>query len=632
VLPLDLVRESPAILGMLNTPADDDGQLRRLRGYIDASDQRHYSFSVQLSAAFLKQDPERIISNIPLRDDHTFNINFLLKQDDILEVSFYDLLTNLDKLKQLHGENFLNGSLAMVYPEARILDDIYVTPVGQMPGGIIHLNGVANIASQHFLRDNFFWLVIFALISFAIIFYILSNFGFISGAVFVTGVLILNFWGAILLSLAGIRYNYSFPVLFNTFFFLFGSLYKYSFFLAQIIKIKNKATLDPLRNLFTLRFFYYRLGLEVRNIYFRKDIFLVLVYLGSFQDALSEMPSVQIKSLWQKISTIVSSRGRFWSVYSQDKVAGCMVGFRRNIAREMDYLKARLQDTLSAKGIRVEVKIAYAKFKRSYPLRDALSFLSECTVNQDAPVRQVNEDNLEDSFKYSKTQKIETKHFLDSFDQDIEDRNRELLSLIDRLNKEHSKTREAFFQIITSLVNALEAKDKYTQGHSDRVSGYALMIVEKLGWSAQQKENLKKAALLHDLGKIGIPDTILHKKGPLNEEEYRAIKKHGTISVKILKPLREMEEILPWIMHHHERWDGKGYPDALLEEAIPEAAQIIALADVFDALTTGRDYKKAFSVQKAIEEIENNMGTQFSPTLAAVFLKIISDKSFKKLS
>ncbi|MBL7070296.1 MAG: CHASE2 domain-containing protein [Candidatus Omnitrophica bacterium] len=632
VLPLDLVRESPAILGMLNTPEDDDGELRRLRGYIDAGDQRHYSFSVQMSAAFLKQDPERIISSIPLRDDHTFNINFLLKHKDILEVSFYDLLTNLDKLKQLHGENFLSGSLVMVYPEARILDDIYETPVGQMPGGIIHLNGIANIASQHFLRDNIIWLIVFSLISFILIFYILSNFGFISGAVFTTGVLIFNFWGAILLSLGGMRYNYSFPVLFNTSFFFFGSLFKYSFFLAQIIKIKNKATLDPLRNLFTLRYFYYRLGLEARNIYFRKDIFLVLVYLESFQDALSEMPSVQIKSFWQKISTIISSSGRFWSVYSQEKVAGCVVGYRRNIDQEMNYLKAKLQDALSAKGIRVEVKIAYTKFKRSYPLRDALSFLSECAEDQDAPVRQINEDDLEDSFKYSHTEKIKAGHFLDSFDQDIEDRNRELLSLIDRLNKEHSKTREAFFQIITSLVNALEAKDKYTQGHSDRVSGYALMIAEKLGWSVEQKENLKKAALLHDLGKIGIPDTILHKKGSLNEEEYRAIKKHGIISVKILKPLREMEEVLPWILHHHERWDGKGYPDALSGEAIPEAAQIIALADVFDALTTGRDYKKAFSVQKAIEEIKNNMGTQFSPTIAVVFLKIISDQSFKKLS
>jgi len=487
VLPLDLVRESPAILGMLNTPADDDGELRRLRGYIDAADQRHYSFSVALSAAFLKQDPERIVSSIPLRDDHTFNINFLLKQEDVLEVSFYDFLTNLDKLKQLHGEDFLSDSLVMVYPEARILDDIYETPVGQMPGGIIHLNGVANIASQHFLKDNFTWQAIFALISFAIIFYTLSNFGFVSGAVFTTGVLILNFWGAVLLSLAGIRYNYSFPVLFNVSFYLFGSLYKYSFFLTQIIKIKNKATLDPLRNLFTLRYFYYRLGLEARNIYFRKDIFLVLVYLESFQDALGEMPSAQMKSFWRKISTIVSSRGRFWSVYSQEKVAGCVVGFKRNIDQEMNSLKARLQDTLSAKGIRIKVKIAYVTFKRSHPLRDVLSLLSECAEDQDTPVRQINEDHLEDSFKYSKTQKIEAKHFLDSFDQDIEDRNRELLSLIDRLNKEHSKTREAFFQIIASLVNALEAKDKYTQGHSDRVSGYALMIAEKLGWSAQQK-------------------------------------------------------------------------------------------------------------------------------------------------
>jgi len=218
---------------------------------------------------------------------------------------------------------------------------------------------------------------------------------------------------------------------------------------------------------------------------------------------------------------------------------------------------------------------------------------------------------------------------LDSLDEDIEDKNRQLLSLIDNLSREHARTKEAFFEIITSLANALEARDPYTEGHSKRVSDYALMIAEKLNWSVEQKDKLRKAALLHDLGKIGIPDKILHKKGRLNEEEYDLIKKHEIFSVKILEPLKELNEVLPWILYHHERWDGKGYPHGLAGDAIPEAAQIISLADVFDALTTGRDYKIAFSSDDAIEELVKNKGTQFNPRLTDIFVGIILSSQSK---
>jgi putative nucleotidyltransferase with HDIG domain len=139
-------------------------------------------------------------------------------------------------------------------------------------------------------------------------------------------------------------------------------------------------------------------------------------------------------------------------------------------------------------------------------------------------------------------------------------------------------------------------------------------------------ELLRKAALLHDLGKIGMPDSILHKQGRLTEEEFNVVRMHEIVGVKILEPLKEFKEILPWILHHHERWDGKGYPHGLGGNNIPMAAQIISLADVFDALTTGRDYKKAFPVEEARQEILNSRGTQFNPALVDIFLEIIKEK------
>jgi putative two-component system response regulator len=118
----------------------------------------------------------------------------------------------------------------------------------------------------------------------------------------------------------------------------------------------------------------------------------------------------------------------------------------------------------------------------------------------------------------------------------------------------------------------------------------------------------------------------LHKEGPLNNEERDLIKKHEIIGVKILQPLKEMNEILPWILYHHERWDGKGYPHGLAADAIPQGAQIIALADVFDALSTGRDYKKAFGPAEVIKQITEAKGTSFNPRLVDLFLEAISDK------
>jgi putative nucleotidyltransferase with HDIG domain len=215
----------------------------------------------------------------------------------------------------------------------------------------------------------------------------------------------------------------------------------------------------------------------------------------------------------------------------------------------------------------------------------------------------------------------ETDKILESLEEDIEEKNRQLLVLIENLNLEHAKTKEAFLGIIASLAKALEARDPYTEGHSQRVTNYALIMADKLGWQDELKEKLNSAALLHDLGKIGIPDSILHKKGLLTDEEYDFIKKHEVISIKILEPLKEIKDILPWIMHHHEKWDGSGYPHGLGGNSIPLGAQIIALADTFDAITTGRDYKKALSVEDALNEIIKFKGSQFNPQLVDIFVE-----------
>lgn len=287
------------------------------------------------------------------------------------------------------------------------------------------------------------------------------------------------------------------------------------------------------------------------------------------------------------------------------------------------FLKNNLQAILAEKGIQSAVKVGYARLKKNYPARELLFVLSNELKQAKEEVVSFEDKQLAGLISPALLKAGQAGKFLESLDQDIEEKNRELLSLLDNLSKEHAKTEEAFFQIIASLVNALEARDPYTQGHSERVCFYAVRVSERLGWDRREQEKLKKAALLHDLGKIGIPDNILHKRDKLTDEEFDFIKKHEIIGVKILEPLKEMADILPWILYHHERWDGKGYPHGLAGENIPQAARIISLADVFDALTTGRDYKQAFPKDEAINEIIKNKGSQFDPKLADIFIETL---------
>lgn len=628
VLPLAQLREAAYSIGMLNTPQDADQKIRRLRGYIYPKiDQApYYSFSIALAAAFLKQEPQDLAKVLPLSSDHTYFINYLLRPGDTVVLSFYDLLTDIEGLKKHYGDDFLKGALALIYPQAEILHDAYYTPLGRMPGGLLHLNGVLDIISGRLIQEANALLIPLFIFSFIAVLYILRYFGLFTGALFTLGVLVIDFWCLVFSVLGGVRFGYSYLVAFTTSFFILGSLYKYLSFLTQILKIKDKATVDPLRNLFTLRYFYYRLGLEMKKIYLGRDLYLFFLQFRSFKEITADMPTQRLKEVWQRISSFLLNRGKFWSVYSPDEIVGCIVGQEAKMSRVASFLKNNLEGILQEKELKLKVRIAYARLKKNYSLRESLFILLSRLEKQNREVIFVKDNELAGVFDSSALEKMDSDKFLDSLDEDIETRNQQLLSLIENLNKEHAKTKEAFFQIIASLVNALEARDPYTEGHSERVCNYSLLVAERMNWPQEEKEKLKKAALLHDLGKIGIPDSILHKRGPLNEEEFDFIKKHEIIGVKILEPLKEMNEILPWILYHHERWDGKGYPHGLAGEAIPEAAQIISLADVFDALTTGRDYKNAFSFDDTIKELNKAKGAQFNPRLLDLFIGVIQSQ------
>ena len=176
---------------------------------------------------------------------------------------------------------------------------------------------------------------------------------------------------------------------------------------------------------------------------------------------------------------------------------------------------------------------------------------------------------------------------------------------------------------IKALAEALETKDFETKGHSDRTVAHALNIAKRIGLSEQEQEWIQYAAILHDIGKIGIPEQILKKPGKLTPEEYEVMKQHPVYGAQIVRQIKFLNHVVPLVQADHERWDGKGYPDGLKGEQIPLGARIVALVDAYDAMTSDRVYRKAPGKSFAIEEMERCSGTQFDPHIVGVFLEIL---------
>ncbi|MBO6177687.1 MAG: response regulator [Selenomonadaceae bacterium] len=190
-----------------------------------------------------------------------------------------------------------------------------------------------------------------------------------------------------------------------------------------------------------------------------------------------------------------------------------------------------------------------------------------------------------------------------------------------------------FDQTVLALVKTIDAKDKYTQGHSQRVAYYTRLLGEKAGESQERLQELYCMGLLHDIGKIGVPGAIINKTSRLTDEEYAIIKSHTTMGAEILKPIVEFPKLSIGARYHHERWDGRGYPDGIAGNDIPRDARLIAVADAYDAMTSRRSYRGVMEQERVRTEIERGRGSQFDPYFADLMLNLIdNDKDFKMRS
>ena len=211
---------------------------------------------------------------------------------------------------------------------------------------------------------------------------------------------------------------------------------------------------------------------------------------------------------------------------------------------------------------------------------------------------------------------VDQMHIINDINEELKDKNEEL--------------EKAYLDTIGILRQTVEAKDPYTRGHSDRVSAYSVLIGEKLGLSESDINTLRIGGLFHDIGKIGIPDSILLKESKLSDDEYSQIKNHPSIGAHILQDATIFKDIIPIVKHHHERYDGNGYPGRLKGEDIPYLVRIATVADAFDAMTSKRSYRNSLTLDVVKSEFRNCSGTQFDPEIAKVFLEIL-DNDYEKI-
>ncbi len=193
------------------------------------------------------------------------------------------------------------------------------------------------------------------------------------------------------------------------------------------------------------------------------------------------------------------------------------------------------------------------------------------------------------------------------------------------LRKSHRQMQRSVLQSLLGLANALEAKDEYTRGHSERVAGLAQRLALAAGLGIAEAKTIAEAGLLHDLGKIGVPEHILRKQGPLTDEEWIAMRRHPLTGAQIVAPLEFFADAALIVRHHHERHDGSGYPDGLKGDGIPVGSRIVAIADVYDALTSERPYRRKLARAEAVQIMRDDAGLTLEPRLTELFLDLVID-------
>jgi len=632
--PYDIFAKASAGYGVIGAARDPDNVIRRLKTFaLVLAPQKggDISFEVKAAAHYLGVPYDRISREkrsiileseskrveIPTNDDGDLLINYLSYEEDIKTVPIWKVMEGVVP------RDIFKDKLVLVSQTGEIFHDWDLTPLGRKPGGMIIANVLNSIISSSYIHDfdrkvRTGIVVILYVLSFIlfykkqplkaffevllpvlVIYFVISFFSFLKGQRLPT------FDIAVLL-----------PVLF-----LSIAFYKYALIIIDSASVKRMAITDSLTLLYTHRYFRFLIEHKVKQaIAFDHKTSLIVIKIVNIDRIIKEISFNRGQTVQKRIAGLLRAKmpkntagaylgmGEFSmllpkvGMYEALGIAGSL---RDNI-KEMDFGVAEeflkpvvaigvsevnpeafpktgveLMRTARASMARAK-EIGYNKICRFNPKLDSAVF------EPDVVEREIRQ-RLDDEFSFIAI--------------DLEERNKELEDLLRQLSVTQRDLEQAYFETLRSLIVALEEKDPYTAGHSERVGEYAEKIGRKLKMPEEQLKLLRQAGVLHDIGKVGIPQDILRKEDKLNVSERHLIELHPEFSVRILNTSKYFRKIIYGIRDHHERLDGSGYPRGLKGPQICIEAQIISVVDVFDALSTDRPYRKAFTCRESMEEI-----------------------------
>lgn len=633
-----------------------DDVIRSVRTFYIDSQRKQYSLEVEALRAYLDIPYEEIkidtkglslgdklyipgvtISSSPESAEGIAPLNYLVYYNKFDIIPVYRVLENK------FDRDIFKGKIVLVGATDPLIHDEHPTPLGTFPGVTIIANSLVMMLTQRFIHNLPMWLVFFIIFVLgSLIIFINKKAKFFLASTLTFLILAVLFVSTLYLRGKDIQYDY-FSVFSSTFLaYMVSNIYKYSYLLYMSNKLKNLAITDPLTGFFSNRYFLLKLDDELKNKL--KSVTFLVFIIANYGKLATDLNFEHLKNVIKSVADYIRSyleerckkiefsrlkqEAFFVAVWEKKKEA--VVEVCKELHKIVNNTEFRVDETPVKVSLK-SIAIHKSKHKKIYS-KTIIYTIDSLLKHFEKEVEEtfVNID-LEEKMWEEKSKTHREEDILDFLVKDLEERNRELEKTLKELLESKRETEEAYFETIRSLIKALEEKDTYTQGHSQRVAGYALAIAKEVGLSGDKCDLIYKAALLHDIGKIGIPDYILRKKERLTEEEYALIRKHQTMSIEILKPIKAFKDLLPIILHHHERFDGTGYPYGLSGDMIPKEAQILAVADAFDAITCGRGYKKGSKLKEGIEELERNSGTQFNPVYVEALKKALASEAISIL-
>ena len=627
-------------VGHVNKPVADDFVVRDVRAFIQQDDGISYGLEIKSAAEFLGEDFSFVYYKnnllhigdnfkIPVDETGVMSLNFNYGPGD------YNVISARRVLQGNVPARFFKDKIVLFGATARVVHDEADTPLGVLSGVFIIANTLSMLLDSAYI--TYVPVVIDILIILLLSLFLLvtgKRFGFVYSSLTMVSVAIVWFGIMVIARNNGIRFAYGSHIFLVSGAFLVSNIYKYCYILYMSDKVKKQAVIDPVTNFYTTRYFNLMLGQYLKHG--EKDLCMLAVaihdyHLLSKKYGFDEMKGF-IKSFARYLEFHIrkeikdpiftrSTEGRFFVLVSHYD--------QKKLKRYMDKLAIKIKKNEFDFGTRAEfvnVSIVVALFPeyRGVTSRKMFKLIQHDLTNMvNATSERVFVTNIDDKiWDLGQVETVEDE--LEFLSVDIEERNLELEKALKAAEESKRGVEETYFSVVTTLVNALEEKDTYTQGHSERAAKYAKAIATEVGLDEEESELIYKAGLLHDIGKIGIPETLLHKTGKLTDDEFDLIRKHPVMGQKILGPIKAFESIIPIVLHHHERHDGRGYPHGLNGDMIPKGAQILSVADCFDAITCGRGYKQGTSLREGMAEIERCSGTQFNPEYVEAFKRVLN--------